>query len=96
MSARRPQYQQEIRSMTKPLLHLVFGGEVSDPRGTDFVDVKGLDLVGIYPNYAEAFKAWRAASQKHVDQANVKYVIVHLHRLFDPVELHGQPPIEEE
>ena len=82
--------------MNKPLLHLVFGGEVTDPRGTDFVDVKGLDLVGIYPNYAEAFKAWRAASQKHADRANVKYVIVHLHRLFDPAELHGQAPVEEE
>jgi hypothetical protein len=86
----------EIGSMTKPLLHLVFGGEVADPRGTDFVDVKGLDLVGVYPNYAEAFKAWRAASQKHVDRANVKYVIVHLHRLIDPAELHGQAPVEEE
>ncbi len=82
--------------MTKPLLHLVFGGEVADPRGTDYLDVRGLDLVGIYPNYAEAFKAWRAASQRHVDQANIKYVIVHLHRLFDPAELHGQAPIEDE
>ena len=82
--------------MTKPLLHLVFGGEVADPRGTDYLDVRGLDLVGIYPNYAEAFKAWRAASQRHVDQANIKYVIVHLHRLFDPAEMHGQAPIEDE
>ena len=58
--------------MTKPLLHLVFGGEVADPRGTDYLDVRGLDLVGIYPNYAEAFKAWRAASQRHVDQSKTR------------------------
>lgn len=82
--------------MNKPLLHLVFGGEVTDPQGFDFVDWKTLDLVGIFPSYAEAFKAWRAASQRHVDQANVKYVVVHLHRLLDPAELHGQPPVEEE
>jgi hypothetical protein len=82
--------------MSKSLLHLVFGGEVADPRHMDFIDTKTLDLVGIYPNYAEAFKAWRAASQKHVDRADIKYVIVHLHRLLDPSELHGQAPIEEE
>ena len=82
--------------MSKPLLHLVFGGEVSDPREIDFIDTKRLDLVGIFPSYAEAFKAWRAASQRHVDQANIKYVVVHLHRLLDPAELHGQAPVEEE
>jgi len=82
--------------MSKPLLHLVFGGEVVDPRGTSFRDPKALDLVGIFPSYAEAFKAWRAASQKHVDRANVKYVVVHLHRMLDPAELHGEPPIESE
>jgi hypothetical protein len=68
----------------KPLLHLVFGGEVEDPRGLDYVDTAGLDLVGIYPSYAEALKAWRAASQRSVDQANIKYVIVHLHKLLEP------------
>ncbi|MBK8175326.1 MAG: DUF4170 domain-containing protein [Rhodospirillales bacterium] len=80
--------------MSKPLLHLVFGGEVADPSGTDYVDTKNLDLVGVYPSYAEAFKAWRAMSQKHVDHAHTKYVIVHLHRLFDPAEMHGEAPIE--
>lgn len=77
--------------MTQPLLHLVFGGEVRDPRGLDFVDSQALDIVGIYPSYAEAYKAWRGASQRHVDQANVKYVVVHLHRLLDPSrdEDHG-------
>lgn len=70
--------------MTKPLLHLVFGGEVSDPQGTDFVDVDKLDIVGIYPNYATALAAWRGASQKHVDNAAMKYVIVHMHKLMEP------------
>ncbi len=70
--------------MNKPLLHLVFGGEVKDPQGTDFVDVTKLDVVGIFPNYQAALSAWRGASQAHVDEANTKYVIVHLHRLLDP------------
>ncbi|MBK8208590.1 MAG: DUF4170 domain-containing protein [Rhodospirillales bacterium] len=82
--------------MSKPLLHLVFGGEVTDPRGMDFSDIRKLDLVGIFPSYAEAFKAWRAASQRHVDQANIKYVVVHLHRMLDPAEMHGEAPIEVE
>ena len=72
--------------MDKPLLHLVFGGEVTDPQGTDFVDVDNLDIVGIFPNYATALAAWRGASQKHVDDAQVKYVIVHMHKLMDPEE----------
>ncbi len=70
----------------KPLLHLVFGGEVADPSGTDFVDTEKLDIVGIYPNYQTALTAWRGASQAHVDDANTKYVIVHMHRLLDPEE----------
>jgi len=70
--------------MTKALLHLVFGGEVKDPQGTDFVDVTKLDIIGIFPNYQSALSAWRGASQAHVDEANTKYVIVHLHRLLDP------------
>jgi hypothetical protein len=72
--------------MADPLLHLVFGGEVKDPSGLDFVDTSALDIVGIFPNYAEALKAWRAASQRHVDQAHIKYVVVHLHRLLEPDE----------
>lgn len=70
--------------MTKPLLHLVFGGEVEDPTGNTFVDTDALDIIGIYPNYAEALTAWRGASQAHVDDAKRKYVIVHLHRMLDP------------
>ena len=68
----------------KPLLHLVFGGEVKDPGGTDFVDTENLDIVGIYPDYKTALNAWRGASQKAVDSAHTKYVIVHMHRLLDP------------
>lgn len=70
--------------MEKPLLHLVFGGEVADPRGVDFVDTDSLEIVGIYSSYQQALDAWRGVSQKHVDHAHVKYVIVHLHRLLDP------------
>ena len=72
--------------MAKPLLHLVFGGEVRDPQGLDFVDTGALDIVGIYPNYKKAHAAWRGASQAHVDEAHVKYVIVHLHRLLEPAQ----------
>ena len=70
--------------MAQPLLHLVFGGKVKDTQGLDFADPENLDIVGIFPNYAKALEAWRAASQAHVDQASVKYAIVHLHRLLDP------------
>jgi hypothetical protein len=70
--------------MAEQLLHLVFGGEVRDPQGLDFVDCAALDIVGIFPSYAEALTVWRGVSQKHVDQANIKYVIVHLHRLLQP------------
>ncbi len=70
--------------MTKPLLHLVFGGTVEDPQTLDYTSCEGLDIVGIFPNYASALDAWRAASQSHVDEASTKYVIVHLHRLMEP------------
>lgn len=70
--------------MAKQLLHLVFGGELEDPGGTEFVDTEKLDLVGIYPNYKAAHAAWRAAAQRTVDDAHVRYFVVHLHRLLDP------------
>ena len=70
----------------KLLLHLVFGGQVSDPRTMDFIDTEKLDIVGIFPSYAEAHKAWRGASHSHVEDAYQKYVIVHLHRLLEPKE----------
>lgn len=74
--------------MAEALLHLVFGGEVKNPDGTDFVDPDNLHVVGIFPNYASALSAWRSASQARVDEAHVKYVIVHLHRLLEPDHDH--------
>ena len=68
----------------KQLLHLVFGGELSSLDGIDFKDVAKLDIVGIFPNYAEAHKAWRGVAQKTVDNAQMRYFIVHLHRLLEP------------
>jgi Mg-chelatase subunit ChlI len=65
-------------------LHLVFGGRVRDPQGFDFVDLENIDLVGVYPDYAEAVEAWRGKAQRTVDDAEMKYVVVHLHRLLEP------------
>ncbi|MGF7152804.1 DUF4170 domain-containing protein [Novosphingobium gossypii] len=65
-------------------LHLVMGGRVKDPRSLEFTDLKELDLVGVYPNFAEAESAWKSAAQRTVDDAEMKYVIVHLHRLLEP------------
>jgi hypothetical protein len=66
------------------LLHLVFGGELADIDRTDFKDLDKLDIVGIYPNYATAYVAWKAKAQQTVDNAHMRYFIVHLHRLLDP------------
>ena len=66
------------------LLHLVFGGELSSPGEIAFKDLSKLDIVGMYPNYAEAYKAWKAVAQRTVDNAQMRYFIVHLHRLLDP------------
>ena len=65
-------------------LHLVFGGRVADPQTLDFEDLKSIDIVGIFPDYKSAEKAWRAAAQKTVDDAEMKYVLVHMHRLLQP------------
>ncbi|WP_430912404.1 DUF4170 domain-containing protein [Methylobacterium sp. sgz302541] len=65
-------------------LHLVFGGELKDLEGVNFKDVKGLDIVGIFPDYASAQTAWRAKAQATVDSAQTRYFIVHLHRLLEP------------
>lgn len=65
-------------------LHLVMGGRVKDPRTLEFVDLDAIDLVGIYPDYASAEEAWRGKAQKTVDDAEMRYVIVHLHRLLEP------------
>ena len=69
-------------------MHLVFGGRVKDTRGTDF-DLSTIDFVGIFPNYAESLEAWRGAAQRTVDDAEMKYDVVHLHRLLEP-ELKGE------
>lgn len=65
-------------------LHLVMGGRVTDPQTTDFEDLSAIDIVGVFPDFASAEKAWRSAAQRTVDDAEMKYVIVHLHRLLDP------------
>ncbi len=64
-------------------LHFVFGGKVKDPRGLDF-DLDSVEMVGLYPDYASAYDAWRGAAQRTVDDAEMKYVVVHLHRLLEP------------
>ncbi len=74
----------------KPLLHLVFGGHVDDPQTCDFSDPQNLDIIGIFPSNAEALDAWRGASQRNVDDAHMKYVLVHLHRMLDDPEHEDQ------
>jgi hypothetical protein len=74
----------------KQLLHLVFGGELKSLDSIEFVNIPALEIVGIYPNYAEAYKAWKAAAQRTVDNAHMRYFIVHMHRLLDP-QLTGPP-----
>jgi len=70
--------------MTAQLLYLVFGGEVADPSKLEFTDLDNLDIVGIYPDYKKAEEAWRAKAQATVDNAQMRYVVVHLHRLLSP------------
>lgn len=73
------------------LLHLVLGGELTDLEGATFRDLDKVDIVGVYPNYASAYAVWRARSQQTVDNAHMRYFIVHLHRLLDPA-LDTQSP----
>ncbi|MGO4387308.1 DUF4170 domain-containing protein [Microvirga sp. 2YAF29] len=68
----------------KQLLHLVFGGELENLESVDFKDLSKLDIVGIFPNYASAHAAWKAKAQATVDNAQMRYFVVHLHRLLDP------------
>jgi hypothetical protein len=75
----------------KQLLHLVIGGELSKLDAIEFKDLDKVDLVGVYPNYATAYVAWRAKAQQTVDNAEMRYFIVHLHRLLDP-EAPGAGP----
>jgi Domain of unknown function (DUF4170) len=68
----------------RQLLHLVFGGELTDLESVEFRNLGTLDIVGIFPNYASAYTAWKAKAQQTVDNAHMRYFIVHLHRLLDP------------
>ncbi|NKC04123.1 DUF4170 domain-containing protein [Ochrobactrum haematophilum] len=77
-------YCHECRRRQKQLLHLVFGGELSKLGTVQFRDLENLDIVGIYPNYESAKTAWKAKAQQTVDNAHMRYFIVHLHRLLDP------------
>jgi hypothetical protein len=72
------------KQTSKQLLHLVFGGELDSLQGVEFRNLDKLDIVGIYPNYASAYAAWKAKAQGSVDNAEMRYFIVHLHRLLDP------------
>ena len=71
-------------SPPQQLLHLVFGGELESLTTSEFKDLDKLDIVGIFPNYASAYAAWKAKAQGTVDNAEMRYFIVHLHRLLDP------------
>lgn len=68
----------------KQLLHLVFGGELKELGSNEFRDLDALDVVGIYPNYQAAQAAWKSKAQASVDNAHMRYFVVHLHRLLDP------------
>ena len=78
------------------LLHLVFGGELVDPSRKEFKDINKIDIVGMFPNYASAHKAWKAKSQETVDNAHTRYFIAHLHRLRDEEnESSGEEPSQK-
>jgi len=72
------------KSVSGQLLHLVFGGELSDLDKIEFKDLSRLDIVGIYPSYGEAYKAWEKKARETMDIAEMRYFIVHMHRLLDP------------
>ena len=69
---------------SKQLLHLVLGGELSELDQSEFKDLDAVEIVGLYPNYATAYDAWKSKAQSTVDNAHMRYFIVHLHRLLDP------------
>ncbi len=69
---------------SKQLLHLVFGGELKELGGTEFRDPDKIDIVGIFPDYASASLAWKAKAQMTVDNAHMRYFVVHLHRFLEP------------
>ncbi|PLX33955.1 MAG: DUF4170 domain-containing protein [Hyphomicrobiales bacterium] len=73
-------------SEAKQLLHLVFGGEVTELEQVDFKDLDKLDIVGMYPDYQTAYDVWKAKAHSTVDNAHMRYFVVHIHRLIDPDE----------
>lgn len=79
-----------VKKSGQQLLHLVFGGELTALDKMEFNNLKALDIVGIYPNYAQAYDAWKDAAHRTVDDAYVRYFIVHLHRLLDPEHPSGE------
>lgn len=72
----------------KQLLHLVIGGEMSALEGVEFKNLDEVDIVGVYPNYASAYAVWKQKAQMTVDNAEMRYFIVHMHKLLDPAEAH--------
>jgi hypothetical protein len=74
----------ELPAKTKQLLHLVLGGELTELGGSEFKDLDNIEIVGVFPNYASAYVAWKAKAQQTVDNAHMRFFIVHLHRLLDP------------
>jgi hypothetical protein len=80
----------ESPTANKQLLHLVLGGELTELGGNEFRDLEKINIVGVFPNYATAYVAWKAKAQQTVDNAHMRYFIVHLHRLLDP-DAAGRP-----
>lgn len=74
----------ETASQSRQLLHLVIGGELKDVSGVEFEDLSKIDFVGAFPSYKAAYDAWKAAAQRTVDHAEMRYFILHAHRLLDP------------
>lgn len=91
MAKLRPVTFRREGSFMPQLLHLVFGGELTETQGTEFRDVDKIDIVGIFPNYATAYAAWKGKAQGSVDNAHMRYFIAHLHRLHDEI---APPPGE--
>ena len=81
-----------LEAQSPQLLHLVFGGELKNPETYEFRDPAKIDVVGIFPDYASAERAWRAKAQMTVDSAETRYFIVHLHRFLDPDGLTRKRP----
>jgi hypothetical protein len=75
---------EELPTVKQQLLHLVLGGELTELGSNEFKDLEKIDIVGVFPNYASAYVAWKAKAQQTVDNAHTRYFIVHLHRLLDP------------